>query len=238
MKVLVIGGSGYLGKLVLPALADRHDISVMDVKSPPHGQWTFVEGSVEDYSALVSAMESTDALVYMAMGSAQHWGKPESFGPAFDINVKGVYLALQAAHSAGVPHAVYTSSLSVYRHRDAPYPLEEAPTDAVDFYGLSKRLGEEVCRAAVTQWGLTVTALRLCFPVPDSAWPKEGDAFATATSTSASDVARALLAALEYRNGFEAITISGDYEERWTRLEKARRLLDWAPLARPLTKRR
>jgi nucleoside-diphosphate-sugar epimerase len=210
----------------------------MDVKRPHEGPWTFVEGSVEDYHALVSVMGSSDALIYMAMGSARHWGKPESFGPAFDINVKGVYLALQAAHAAGVPHAVYTSSLSVYRRGDAPYPADEAPPDAHDFYGLSKRLGEEVCRAAVSEWGLTVTALRLCFPVPDSAWPLEGDVFATATSTSASDTARALLAALEYRHGFEAITISGDYDEQWTRLDKARRLLNWAPLARPLTRRR
>jgi hypothetical protein len=45
-------------------------------------------------------------------------------------------------------------------------------------------------------------------------------------------VARALLAALEYRGGFEAFFISGDHAERHTRLGKAKRLLGWEPLAR------
>jgi len=52
-------------------------------------------------------------------------------------------------------------------------------------------------------------------------------------ATSASDVARALLAALAYRAGFQSFMISGDYEQKLMNMSKARRLLGWAPLARP-----
>ena len=49
----------------------------------------------------------------------------------------------------------------------------------------------------------------------------------------AGDVARALLAALDYRAGFQAFMISGDYEQKLMNMSKARRWLGWEPLARP-----
>mgnify|MGYP001141111930 CR=1 FL=1 len=51
-------------------------------------------------------------------------------------------------------------------------------------------------------------------------------------STDAADLARALLAALEFRNGFQAFQLSGDYENKVMNMGKARRLLGWVPLAR------
>jgi nucleoside-diphosphate-sugar epimerase len=52
-------------------------------------------------------------------------------------------------------------------------------------------------------------------------------------ATTANDVARAFQAALEYRGGFQAFMISGDYENKIMNMAKARRLLGWEPLARP-----
>ena len=51
--------------------------------------------------------------------------------------------------------------------------------------------------------------------------------------TEEEDVARAMLAALEYRNGFQAFMISGDYENKIMNMTKAKRLLGWEPRARP-----
>ena len=45
-------------------------------------------------------------------------------------------------------------------------------------------------------------------------------------------MARAFLAALDYRGGFQAFFISGDHAERYMRLRKAKQLLGWEPLAR------
>ena len=52
--------------------------------------------------------------------------------------------------------------------------------------------------------------------------------------TAAGDTASAILQALEYRDGFQAFTISGDYENRLLNMTKAQRVLQWAPLARPV----
>jgi nucleoside-diphosphate-sugar epimerase len=113
------------------------------------------------------------------------------------------------------------------------FPDEEITPDASDMYGLTKRLGEEVCRNATRAWGMNVNALRLCFPTPDDEWQAVARQGTPTLATSASDVARVLLAALAYRAGFQAFMISGDYEQRIMDMSKARRLLGWAPLARP-----
>ena len=216
MHVLVIGGSGYVGRLVLPALAQQHILRVFDLRPPADAAWEYVAGDVADPDALVGAAGGMDALLYMAMGT-QDWQAIDSVTTAFDVSVKGVYLALHAAHQTGVSHAVYTSSMSVYDNLMARFfPDEEITPDARDCYGFTKRLGEEVCRNATREWAMTVNALRLCLPSPEVRWLAETRLGTPTIATAADDVARALLAALEFRGGFQAFMISGDYEQKLT----------------------
>ena len=246
MKTLVIGGAGIVGTLVLPYLAREQSLRVLDRRPPlpdlPGVE--FVEADLLDAAALGEAMQGQDALLYMAMGQMVS-GKPDS-ASAFDVNVKGVHLALMTAHESGISHAVYTSSMSVYQavngYRDTNgktrdirrFLIDEDMTpDAQGLYGFTKRLGEEVCRNATRQWGMSVNALRLCFPQSREKWLAETRPDIPTMVTDAEDVARALLAALEFRAGFQAFTISGDYEQKLMRMEKAKRLLGWEPLARP-----
>jgi nucleoside-diphosphate-sugar epimerase len=233
MHILVVGGSGYLGGLVLPTLAQQHTLRIFDMRPPANAAWEYIAGNSGDLAALSHAAAGMDALLYMAMGN-KNYSIPESFTTNLDTNIKGVYLALFAAQQAGITHAVYTSSMSVYANLDVRYfPDEEIPPDASDLYGFTKRMGEEVCRNATRAWGMSANALRLCFPVSDEQWQAETRLGAPTLATSAGDVARALLAALECRAGFQAFMISGDYEQKLMNLSKARRLLGWAPLARP-----
>jgi hypothetical protein len=82
---------------------------------------------------------------------------------------------------------------------------------------------------------MSVNALRLCFPTADEEWAAQTRRGTPTIATAASDVSRALLAALDYRGGgFHAFMISGDYEQKLMKLDKARRLLGWEPLARPI----
>ncbi|HLK60807.1 MAG TPA: NAD(P)-dependent oxidoreductase [Chthonomonadaceae bacterium] len=250
MNVLVIGGSGYVASLILPVLLQRHNLRIFDLQPPPLWQMDtenrdqdpsernveFHQGNVCDAAALASASKNMDALLYMAMGS-KDWQADDITISSFDVNVKGIYLALEAAHGAGISHAVYTSSMSVYdgdlycRH----FPDEEIPSDSRHIYGFTKRLGEECCRNAARAWSMTVNALRLCHPMPEERWLRETRLGTPTIATTADDVARALLAALDYRGpGFEAFMISGDYEQKHMNMSKARRLLNWEPLARPL----
>jgi nucleoside-diphosphate-sugar epimerase len=230
MRLLVVGGSGHVGRLVLSHLAGQTEVRVLDLVPPPEGPWEYVAGNASDGPLVASACAGVDVLVYMAMNTRRDWDSPATARDAFDVNVTALYACLRAAGEAGVRHAVYTSSMSVYEERDR-YPDESVPPDATHIYGLTKRLGEEVCRAWVRSSGSTVTVLRLCFPIADDAPAPTEPRFEATTHTRASDVAAAMLAALDYRRGFEAFTISGDAAGEMTPLGKAGRLLGWRPLA-------
>jgi nucleoside-diphosphate-sugar epimerase len=238
MRVLVIGACGYVGSLVCPLLAPHHALRFFDLKPPaaePEDFLGFHRGNVNDPEALLAACEGMDALLYMAMGS-NDWSSPNFIPSSFDVNIKGIHLALAAAHQAGITHAVYTSSMSIYdgdlhkRH----FPDEEITADSRDVYGFTKYLGELVCRNACRAWGMSANALRLCLPTPTERWLTQTHLGTPTIATAETDVARALLAALDYRgHGFHAFMISGDYEQKLMNMSKAKRMLDWEPLARP-----
>lgn len=234
MKLLVIGGSGHVGGLVLPHLAQRHTLRVFDLRPPASSEWEYVAGSINDLLTLWQAAQGMDALLYMAMGNKEY-ATPEAITTNLDVNVKGVYLALYAAQQAGITHAIYTSSMSIYGGNlmERYFPDEELTPDSSQLYGFTKRLGEDVCRNAARAWGMNVNALRLCFPISEDEWLSTARLGSPTLATTAGDVARALLAALEYRGGFQAFMISGDYEQKLLNMSKAKRLLGWEPLARP-----
>jgi nucleoside-diphosphate-sugar epimerase len=233
LRVLVVGGSGHVASITLPYLKERHHLRVFDLRPPTDDSLEYVEGSVTDPAALARASEGIDALLYMAMGRER--GHAADFvADAYDVNVKGVALALRAAHDAGADHAVFTSSLSVYHGRldQRGFTDEDIPPDSRETYGFTKRLGEEVCRNAWQRWGMSVNALRLCFPMPPGKWEEAVSSGHRPFATRADDVAHAFLAALDHRGGFQAFFISGDHAERYMRLRKAKQLLGWEPLAR------
>jgi nucleoside-diphosphate-sugar epimerase len=239
MRVLVVGGSGYVAGLVLPVLARHHDVRILDPR-PPARPYPHISGDATDQDTLRAAVSGTDAVLHCAMGALG----PRSLagiGSLFDVHVKSAYLTLTAAHRAGVLHAVYVSSLSVYRELTRRRVDEGVPPDAVDPYGLTKRLGEEACRAVAEQTGMSVNVLRLTWPTPDEYWPlwappwlDEPRLWRTPEgtpihATAGSDLARAVLAALAHRDGYQSFTISGDDSARLWSIDKARQVLGWSP---------
>jgi nucleoside-diphosphate-sugar epimerase len=233
----VVGGSGYVAGLMLPELVRRHEVRVLDPRPAPAGVG-YVAGDATDLDALLRAAEGMDAVVHCAMAGTD-WSTPAGTVEAFAVHVTSVHLTLRAAHEAGVPHAVHISSMSVYRDLEHRSLDGSEPPDATDVYGLTKRLGEQVCAAAVAEWGLSVNVLRLAWPTPDEVWPLWGvreEPFQRYAgngrpieATAASDLARAVLAALEHRDGLQVFTITGDRSAGLWSTARARDRLGWRP---------
>ena len=228
MRVLVIGGSGSVGSMITPYLKREHDLTIFDRQAPPDSSLPHIGGDITQFDDLAAAMTGQNALVYMAMGSLE-WHTIHGINSAYDINVKGLHLALKAAHEAGVKQAVYTSSMSVYRDLSGRHFADEtvAP-DAVDLYGFTKGLGESVCLNAARNWDMHINALRLCFPTPDESFDQVIDK-ERLLATAASDVARAISAALSFQGRFQSFMISGDFQQTMLNMSKAELLLGWKP---------
>jgi nucleoside-diphosphate-sugar epimerase len=241
MNVLAIGGSGFLGGLVLARLAENHRLRVYDRRPPGDPTLDYVIGDACDFNAVARAAEGMDAVLYMAMGRYVPYGTDypsnvDALEQALDANVKGVFLSLHAARSAGVTHAVYTSSMSVYHDVDLTtrhFPDEEITPDAVDVYGFTKGLGEESCRNVWRLSGMSVNVLRLCWPLSETEWRARARPGVPILAMADSDIARLLDAALEYRAGFQIFNTSGDYENRIMSMSKVKRMLGWEPRMRP-----
>ncbi len=234
MNVLAVGGSGIVGTIVLPYLTEHHTIRVYDLSPPQVEGCEYVKGSVTDHEALASAAEGIDALLYMAMGNQrwQEWGGSES---SMDVNVKGLHFALRAVAEAGATQAIYCSTMSVYADlKNRFFADEDVQPDETNIYGFTKWLGEEVCRNASRRWGMNVNALRLCLPLAPNEWKRRMRHDTPDFATSGDDLARAMLAALEFQGGFQVFMIGGDYRNKYLNMEKAKRLLGWEPLARPV----
>ncbi|WP_194896418.1 NAD-dependent epimerase/dehydratase family protein [Catenulispora pinisilvae] len=245
MRILIIGGSGYVGTLMTPLLAEQHEVRVLDLV-PPQGGYDHVVGSAADPEVLATALDGMDAVVHGAMGSLSEtdWPAPDT-ASAFEVNVASVYATLQAAHAAGVSRAVVIGSLSVFSNE--PVRLVErdvdegSEPDATNVYGVTKRLGEQVARIAAQEHGMTVTVLRLAFPTPDDLWPLwalpvkdepvqvRRDDGTPVPALAASDLAAAVSAALTRDAGdYDVFHIVGadDSGGTWT-AAKARDVLGW-----------
>ena len=109
MRVLIIGGSGAVGSIVIPYLQAEHDLTIFDLQPPSDPALSYIKGDITCYADLSAAMVGQDALVYMAMGSLD-WDTVQGINSAYDFNIKGLHLALKAAHEAGINQAVFASS--------------------------------------------------------------------------------------------------------------------------------
>ncbi len=144
MKVLVIGGAGYIGSHVARALLDHgHEVTVYDNLS--HGsrealcdEARFVEADVLDGDTLGRTMQAgCDALVYLAAFKAagESMIKPEKYSVN---NICGAVSLLNAASDAGVRRIVFSSSAAVYGSPKYLPIDEKHPTEPENYYGYTK----------------------------------------------------------------------------------------------------
>ena len=109
MNVLVTGGTGYLGRAVVSALAARGHHVVLFARTatasglPGHP----VDGDIRDGDAVHAAAGGCHAVVHMAALVSLWRRRPRDFD---EINVNGLRHVLAAARSAGARKVLYTSS--------------------------------------------------------------------------------------------------------------------------------
>ena len=175
MRVVVFGGTGFVGLNVAERLLARGaEVVLVDRRPPPAafilaaaaapGRLEVVRTDVRDPKAVATALEGAKAAVYGAAVTPD--ARREAADPRgiLEVNLTGWLGVLEAAQRHGVTRLVNLSTAGAYgaaAFGDAP--LDEASTtaDPVSLYAISKLAGERVGDRLRTLWGLEVTSLRL-----------------------------------------------------------------------------
>jgi nucleoside-diphosphate-sugar epimerase len=160
-KIVVTGGSGFLGRFVVDEMIHRSDVTVLDIK-PPTGEVGYRETDILDLEAVSAALAGQDAVIHLA-GIDDGNDFPDQ--DYFSTNVQGTWNLLHAAEAAGVRKVVVASSTAVYgvgRDRSPDYlPMdEEHPQRPTATYSLTKQLIELQCRSFARRGTLAIVCLR------------------------------------------------------------------------------
>ena len=171
-KVLVIGGSGFIGSHVVTALLQeevqsvtvfdnlgRGDIEYLgDALKDPRCTFYPNGGDIRDVDILNDAMQGVDYVIHLAAMWLLHCKDfPRT---AFHVNIEGTFNILEACVKNKVKRLVYSSSASVYGDA-AEVPMTEShPLNNKNFYGATKIAGEAMCRAFYDRYGLDYVGLR------------------------------------------------------------------------------
>ena len=119
MKVLLTGGSGDLGRTLVPGLLDKgHTPVILDVRAPRDLKQgaVFIEGSILDRPKLAEIFRGCDCIVHIAAWHGIHEDRGEKNAyDFFDLNVRGTFAVFEAAVSLGIDKIVFISTTSVYR---------------------------------------------------------------------------------------------------------------------------
>ncbi|CAG7646285.1 hypothetical protein PAESOLCIP111_05132 [Paenibacillus solanacearum] len=148
MKVLVTGASGNGGQAVCRELMNAgYTVRMADVV-PTHSDdlqsLEFVRCDTRTPSDVRRAVAGVDAVIHLAAWHCAH-NPPVSDETIFSVNVDGTFHVLEACRQEGIKSIVYASSMAY---------------GWWSVYGVSKVIGEDLCKAYHEMTGASIVMLR------------------------------------------------------------------------------
>lgn len=153
----LVTGAGVLGRALAQRLeSDGHSCVLFDNK-PGHGV-RVVE--LTEPAAVRAALEPADGVFHTAAIHGFREATPIEF---LEANVRGTWNLLDAMHDVGITRLVHSSTVGVYGEADERPRVIDAdtsPNAAVDYYGTTKRMAEQVVTLLAPRYGIEAVSLR------------------------------------------------------------------------------
>jgi len=167
MKILITGGSGFVGSHVVEAFTKNgHTVRVLarrtsDISNIKNLGVEIVYGDLAQKNSLTEAVDGMDALVNLA---ATMGGQVQEFQAA---TIAGTHNLFLAAEHAGIKRIVHTSSIAVLAHNshndqnDIPEDgVFESDPDFQNIYVTAKQESERTALSFNGHYGIRVIVLR------------------------------------------------------------------------------
>jgi len=168
-KVVVTGGSGFIGSHVVDALADSgHQVTVIDHRIRPHrSDIAFEDVDLMDFSSVLSATRGIDQIFHL--GAVSNVNTAHKY-PVYtaSLNVLGTTHVLEAARINEVSRVHFASTVWVYNGIPNERPADESapfyPNGAGHIYTSTKIASEMICHNYQQLYGVPITVLRYGIP--------------------------------------------------------------------------
>ncbi|BCP51444.1 UDP-glucose 4-epimerase [Kaistia sp. 32K] len=149
-RILVTGGSGFVGRALVRLLIAHHDVLVLDAlhfgrdrfSAAEREQFILVEGDIRDGPLVAGTMDAFAPEIILHL-AATHFIPECERDPltAVTVNLAGTVNLLRAAPSGC--RFVLASSAAVYRPAESPHVEDRSALGPVDLYGLTKFQAEQ-----------------------------------------------------------------------------------------------
>ena len=167
MRLLVLGGAGYIGShTAVELLASGHEVVIVDSlvtgyeAAVPEGA-SFYQGDIRDYDFLndLFKKEAIDAVIHFAAFSlvGESVTDPLKY---YENNLYGTKVLLKAMIDNGVNKIVFSSTAATYGEPENIPILEDDRTCPTNPYGETKLAMEKMMKWSANAYGLKYVSLR------------------------------------------------------------------------------
>ena len=159
MKILITGGSGFIGTRLYKLLKDKFQVTIFDKCQPAESEANFISGSILDDQKLSESIQGKDIVIHLAaaVGVKNTEDNPVT---TLDTNIIGTKKILESCAKHKIKKIIFASSSEVYGE-PKKIPTDESQTPIpITTYGISKLAGEEYVRTFAKTYDFKFSILR------------------------------------------------------------------------------
>jgi UDP-glucose 4-epimerase len=165
MRVLVTGGTGYIGSTAVEILLTQGiEVSILDDCSMGHADTVpagvrFVQGSLLNAGEVADALTGCNAVMHFAGKSlvGESVEKPDLY---HSVNVDGTRILLDEMRKQSISKIVFSSSAATYGEPKVVPILETSETIPTNPYGATKLAIDHMITAEASAHGISAASLR------------------------------------------------------------------------------